>query len=93
MSDNNETKTVETTKEVKGSTVLSFSLPSPIWTVWLFRIVFLVTSAATLVIAGDTGLTDGTKVRILLYMKAFDFVIWGIGKGLGVDKKQFEDVG
>ncbi len=54
---------------------------------------FLVTSAATLVIAGDTGLTDGTKVRILLYMKAFDFVIWGIGKGLGVDKKQFEDVG
>ncbi len=93
MSDNNNTTTVETTKEIKGNTVVSFTLPQPQWTVWVFRIVFLVTSAATLVIAGDDAITDANKVRILLYMKAFDFIIWGIGKGLGVDKKQFADVG
>ena len=86
-----QTVTVEEQKEVKGKVVLSFTKPSPIAATWVFRIVFLLTTAATLIITSEPTIPDDLKVRIFLYMKAGDFVFWGIAKGLGVDKTQFDD--
>ena len=85
------TQEVSTTKSIKGTTTFAPGSPSPMWATWMFRIVFLLTMGATIIIAGDTTIPDGLKVRIFLYMKGFDFVVWGIAKGLGVKKKDFED--
>jgi hypothetical protein len=87
----NETVTVESTKEVKGKVVLSFTKPSPIAATWAFRIVFLLTTAATIIITAEPNIPNDLKVRIFLYMKAGDFVVWGIARGLGVDKSQFQE--
>ena len=65
---------------MKSKTVFSFKQPTPAWATWLFRIVFLLTTAATIVIAAELG----------VYMKAFDFVIWGIARGIGVKKEEFD---
>lgn len=73
-----------------NKTILSFNKPTPAWATWIFRIVFLITTAATIVIAADPDIKDKTKVKLSVYLKALDFVIWGIGRGLGVEKGDFE---
>jgi hypothetical protein len=75
----------------QSKTVLSFKKPTPAWATWIFRVVFLLTTAATIVIAADPDIKDKTKVKISVYLKAFDFVIWGVGRGLGVEKKNFDE--
>jgi hypothetical protein len=75
----------------RSKTILSFNKPTPAWATWIFRIVFLLTTAATIVIAADPDIKDKTKVKLGVYLKALDFVIWGVGRGLGVDRKEFEE--
>lgn len=68
-------------------TVISFRKDTPEWAKWTFRIVFILTTAATFVIASDPSIPDALKVRIGVYLKGFDMVIYGLSKGFGVDKK------
>lgn len=75
----------------KNKTVLSFRKPTPAWATWVFRIVFLLTTAAAIVISSEPGITDHIKVKLGVYLKAIDFVIWGIGRGIGVTKEDFTD--
>lgn len=82
---------VQETKDVKGTTVISFTKPTPMWATWMFRIVFALTTVATFIIAGDDAIPDALKVRIGLYLKGFDVFIWTVARGLGVDKKTFEN--
>jgi hypothetical protein len=72
-------------------TVWSLKKPTPLWAAWLFRIVFFSTTALTIVVAGDAEIKDKIKVRIFLYMKGLDAIVWGIARGLGVSKKAFEN--
>lgn len=82
----------ETSKNISNAqTVISLTKPSPMWATWMFRIVFLLTTAATIIIAGDSDIKKENKIKYMVYMKAFDVVIWGIARGLGVEKKTFED--
>lgn len=85
-----EPVSVESQKEVKGKLVASFEKPTPMWANWVFRIVFCLTTAATMIITAEPNIPNDLKVRIFLYMKSFDFVIWFIGRGIGIDKKVFE---
>lgn len=73
----------------KDKVGVSFTNPTPAWATWVFRGVFLLTTAATIIIAAEPHIPDDVKVRIGVYMKAFDFVIWGLGKGIGVKKETF----
>ncbi len=82
---------VETSKMVTGKTVVSFTKPTPMWATWVFRIIFLLTSAVLVIIAADGSISDEVKFKIALYLKAGDVVIWGIARGLGVDRSQFEN--
>ena len=75
----------------KNKTVLSFIKPTPAWATWAFRIVFLLTTATTIVISSELDITDQMKVKLSVYLKAIDFVIWGIGRGIGVSKEDFTD--
>ena len=74
----------------KNRTILSFQQPTPAWATWIFRIVFLLTTAATIIVAAEPDINDKAKVKISVYLKAFDFVVWGIGRGLGVRKETFD---
>ena len=62
--------------------------PTPLWASWMFRIVFILTTAATFVIAGEPTIDDATKVRIGLYLKGFDMVVYGVSKMFGIDPKE-----
>jgi hypothetical protein len=74
----------------KSTTVLSFTQPTPAWATWVFRVVFLLTTAATIILAAEPGISDEVKVKLGEYMKAFDFVVWGIARGIGVKKEDFD---
>jgi hypothetical protein len=74
---------------MKNKTVLSFQHPTPAWATWIFRIVFLLTTATTVVIAAEPDITDKTKVKWNVYLRAFDVVVWGIARGIGVKKERF----
>ena len=75
----------------KNKTVLSFQQPTPAWATWIFRIVFLLTTATTIIVASDPDMADKTKVKLGVYLKAFDVLVWGIGRGLGVKKEEFDN--
>lgn len=65
---------------------------TPMWARWAFRITAMITTAACFVVAGDPGIPDILKVRILLYLKGMDMVVLGLSKMFGVepDKKENE---
>jgi len=82
--------TFKTHTTMQTKTVISITKKSPEWTRWLFRIVFFVTTGICFWIAGTGLITANNKVEIMLVLKALDLVIWGIGKGLGVSKEEYD---
>lgn len=92
MPEQNST-TVEVQKEETGKTVFGIgglSKPTPMWANWIFRIYFFATLAAIVVIAGHKGMDGDLKFMISLYLKASDVLVWGIAKGFGIDRTQYE---
>lgn len=61
---------------------------TPMWAKWMFRIVALITTAAAFVVAGDPGIPDPIKVRVLLYLKGFDMLILGFSKLFGMQPEE-----
>jgi hypothetical protein len=74
-----------------SKTIISVNEPTPKWATWVFRIIFLLTSAALIILAADPTIPDGVKFRVSLYLKAADVVVWGIGRALGVKKEDFSN--
>lgn len=72
--------------QVKTKTVLSFSKETPMWAKWTFRIVFAVTTVAAFVIAADPAINAEAKVRIGVYLKGLDMLVYLISKGFGVQR-------
>lgn len=87
----NETHIVEEKKQVQGKVVLSFNKPTPQWATWTFRIVFNLTLAIGIWVAGTNIIPEGHKVEALLVLKVLDYLIWGIARGLGVEKSDFDE--
>lgn len=71
-------------------TIISIIDPTPKWATWIFRIVFLLTTAVSFWIGSTKLIPDGSKVEIMLALKGLDVVVWGIAKGLGVKKTDYE---
>jgi hypothetical protein len=76
---------------MREKTVFSFKQPTPAWATWVFRIVFILTTAAIMLIAAEPDIPDNLKIKLGAYLKALDFVIWSIARGLGVKKEQIEN--
>jgi hypothetical protein len=64
---------------------------TPIWAKWVFRIVFLLTTVATFVIAADPAIADDLKVRLTVYLKALDMIVFGLSKLFGIELKKPEN--
>lgn len=61
---------------------------TPKWASWMFRSVFILTTVATFIIASEPTIPDATKVRIGVYLKGFDMLIYMFSKMFGVDVKE-----
>ena len=85
MAEQDQMQPVEQTEYVKGRTVLSINKPTPMWATWIFRVVFVMTGIAVFVISSEPTLTNEIKVRAGIYLKAFDMLIWGMTRLIGVD--------
>jgi hypothetical protein len=72
-------------EETTTKTVLSFNKPTPQWATWAFRIVFILTGVATFIIAADPGIVDPLKIRLGIYLKGLDMLVWGITRAIGVE--------
>lgn len=90
MTGQTDTTEVLTTDSVKGKLRLSISDPTPMWATWIFRIVFLLTTGAAIWVAGTKLIATDNKIEIMLALKTIDFMIWGLGKLLGIQKPDIE---
>ena len=63
------------------------SSPTPLWAKWLFRSVFIITSAITLVVAGTQLISEAYKFETLLILKGIDALALGFSKMFGVVEK------
>lgn len=75
----------------------TFGLPSltkqtPEWAKWVFRFTFVFTTVAAFVVSADPGIPDPLKVRIGVYLKAFDMLIYGVSKLFGEQKYSYTEM-
>lgn len=71
-------------------TAKSLVLETPRWAKVMFRIVFLLTTAFTLFVAGTTLIDDNVKFEVMLAVKSLDVMIYGISKMFGIEKEEIE---
>lgn len=71
--------------EIK-KTVLSVAKDTPKWAKWTYRITFAVTTGAAFIIASDNHIDAELRIRIGLYLKGIDMIIYTILQGFGVQK-------
>jgi uncharacterized membrane protein YbaN (DUF454 family) len=84
-------QTVETQKAVSGTTVFSFTRPTPMWATWIFRTEFILNKAITMYLTG-TGTIPTEKIKeYLLIMSIVDFLVWLGARSLGVKKADIEN--
>lgn len=66
--------------------VKQITTETPQWAKWMFRIAFILTTATTFIVASDPAISDDFKVRLGVYLKGLDMIIFGISKMFGVEK-------
>ena len=75
-------------KSVRPFTAKAIVSETPEWAKWTFRIVFAITGVATFIIAGDPSIPDDLKVRIGVYLKGIDMLVFTVSKMFGVEVKE-----
>lgn len=78
------TLTIMTKKTTHAFNAKAINGETPKWAKYTFRICLLLTSVATFIIASDTAIPAETAVRIGVYLKAADLVVFGLSKMIGV---------
>jgi hypothetical protein len=62
-----------------------FENETPMWAINSFRITLLLTFVATFIVATDQEIPRELAVRIGVYLKALDLLVFGISKMFGVE--------
>lgn len=70
----------------KEKVVLSITKPVPKAATWTFRILLILTTASWFVISGNEAISAMTKKTIADVFQAINFVVWALGRFLGVEK-------
>lgn len=71
-------------------TVISISSPTPKAATWVFRIVYNLVKAVTIWIAATQLVPENVKVETMLILSCSDWVVWGIARGLGIKKTDYD---
>jgi hypothetical protein len=83
-----DTIQTEQSVPVAGKTVIGMQglkNPTPLWLTWIFRIEFILNKAVFIFFVSDLTVL---QVKLLV---CFDFIVWGIGRFVGVKKDEFEN--
>lgn len=88
-----EAQVAEVDKMVAGKTVISFNLPTPKWATWVFRTEFVLNKAVLLYLGGTNSISKDNIQEYILILGIVDFVVWGMGRGIGIKKDDFENGG
>lgn len=88
-----EAQVAEVDKMVAGKTVISFNLPTPKWATWVFRTEFVLNKAVLLYLGGTSSIPADKLKEYILILSIVDFVVWGMGRGIGIKKDDFENGG
>lgn len=80
----NDTQEAEVTKQVKGTTTLSFADPTPRWATWVFRVEFFLNKALLMWITSTNIVAPEHIKGVVATLAAIDFFVWGIGRSIGV---------
>jgi|GEM_PF-6380865 len=65
--------------------VKALNSTTPKWAKNMFRITLLLTSVASFIVVSDEIIPAETGERVLLYLRAFDILIYGLSKMFGVE--------
>lgn len=63
-------------------------IETPTWAKITFRIFFTITTALAFFMAGTKIIPEEMKFEVLLGLKSFDFVLYGVSKMFGVEKEE-----
>lgn len=64
--------------------------PTPLWVKWIFRVEFVMNKAFGIWLASQATLTNDQLKNLVLWATITDFVIWGLGKFVGITKEQID---
>lgn len=64
---------------------------TPQWAKWMFRIVFILTTATTFIVGADPAIDQDSQVRLMIYLKALDMVVFGVSKMFGVNPNETDE--
>lgn len=72
-------------------TVISLNQPTPSWVNWVFRVEFVL-NKAILIILGSSALFTPEQVKeSIVWIGVVDFIVWGLGRFIGLKKQDFEE--
>lgn len=66
------------------------TVKTPTWAKWVFRIVFMITTAAVGWVAGTNLIDQSIKVELMLVLKLIDPIVFGLSKMFGVTIEKHE---
>ena len=70
--------------------VKALNSTTPNWAKNMFRITLLLTSVASFILVSDEAIPAETVGRIMLYLRAFDLLVYGLSKMFGIEIEKNE---
>ena len=64
--------------------VNAIGLETPQWSKWVFRTVFILSTAATFIIANDPSISKDFKISAGVWLQSLEMVIFGLSKMFGI---------
>lgn len=86
---------VEQVELQTGKTSIGFAQlnnPTPTWVNWIFRTEFILNKAAMIWLSATTLVPQEKLKETILTLTILDFVVWGLGRFVGITKDQMEEV-
>lgn len=88
-----ETQPVEKVVQTAGTTRFGLGQinnPTPTWVNWVFRTEFIINKAVLMVLGASTLFTANEVKESLIWIAAIDYIVWQLGRFVGVSKDQIE---
>lgn len=82
---------VQKTEMQKGKLVISLMKPTPMWVTWIFRTEFVFNKAIMIWLSATTLVAPEKLKETILTLTIVDFVVWGLGRFVGISKEGMED--
>ena len=76
--------------KIHAFSVKALNSTTPKWAKNMFRITLLLTSVTSFILVTDEAIPAETAERIMLYLRAFDLLVYGLSKMFGIEIEKNE---